>query len=82
MLNDWSSRDVQRGEDHPFAAFNAKNFATTISPWVVHLDALESYKVKSKPQNAADVLPYLNDDAGNVTWDISIRMVRDLHWSL
>lgn len=77
MLNDWSTRDVQRGEDHPFAAFNAKNFATTISPWVVHIDALEPYKVESKPQDAADVLSYLKDDVGKGTWDISIRMVRD-----
>lgn len=77
MLNDWSTRDVQRGEDHPFAAFNAKNFASTISPWVVHINALEPYKVNSQPQDAAEMLSYLKDDAEKPTYDISIRMVRD-----
>ena len=77
MLNDWSARDIQRPEDHPFAAFNAKNFASTVSPWVVTLDALEPYRVKGKAQEVGDVLPHLKEDDADgkgSTWDVSIRM--------
>lgn len=44
-VNDWSARDIQKWEYQPLGPFNAKNFATTISPWVVTLDALEPYRV-------------------------------------
>ncbi len=45
IVNDWSARDIQKWEYQPLGPFNAKNFATTISPWVVTLDALEPYRV-------------------------------------
>ncbi|KAK5214101.1 hypothetical protein LTR41_000293 [Exophiala xenobiotica] len=61
-------------EDHPFAAFNAKSFASTISPWVVSLDALETYRTKAAPQDPSDLLPYLTDSRALSTFDISINM--------
>jgi fumarylacetoacetase len=67
------ARDIQRGEDFPFAAFNAKNFATTISPWVVTLDALEPYRIKPQSRVEDDVLPYLQDPEDS-TYNIPIRM--------
>ena len=45
LLNDWSARDIQWWEAQPLGPFLAKNFATTISPWVVTLDALEPFRV-------------------------------------
>lgn len=44
LMNDWSARDVQAWEAQPLGPFNGKNFATTISPWVVTLDALEPFR--------------------------------------
>jgi fumarylacetoacetase len=68
------ARDIQKFEDHPFAAFNAKSFATTISPWVVTLDALAPFKVKPQAQDPLDIPPYLTDTEPNGTYDISINM--------
>lgn len=45
LMNDWSVRDVQAWEYVPLGPFNSENFATTISPWVVLADALESFKI-------------------------------------
>jgi fumarylacetoacetase len=72
------ARDIQKFEDHPFAAFNAKNFASTVSPWVVTLDALQPFKVEPKPQDPLEVPPYLADPEEKGTYDISINMA----WSL
>lgn len=46
LLNDWSARDIQMWEYVPLGPFNAKNFATTISPWIITREALEPFKVK------------------------------------
>lgn len=46
LLNDWSARDIQRMEATPLGPFNGKNFCTTISPWIVTPDALESHRTK------------------------------------
>jgi len=64
LLNDWSARDVQTWEYQPLGPFLAKNFATTISPWVVTLDALEPYRAPAYARAAADPrpLPYLASD--------------------
>ncbi|OAX34474.1 Fumarylacetoacetase [Rhizopogon vinicolor AM-OR11-026] len=70
LLNDWSARDIQGPETLPFGAFNAKNFASTISPWVVTLDALEPFKV---PHDIRKVPSYLADK-GDMTYDISVSM--------
>lgn len=58
LFNDWSARDVQQWEYVPLGPFLAKNFASTISPWLVTLDALEPFRVNGPEQNPA-VLPYL-----------------------
>lgn len=47
LLNDWSARDIQRAEAGLMGPLNGKNFATTISPWIVPLEALEPYRTTS-----------------------------------
>ncbi|MDP7029782.1 MAG: fumarylacetoacetase [Phycisphaerales bacterium] len=59
ILNDWSARDVQKWEYQPLGPFNAKNFASTISPWVVTMEALEPYRSHG-PARAADDPPLLD----------------------
>ncbi|MGH7604635.1 MAG: fumarylacetoacetase [Gemmatimonadaceae bacterium] len=65
LLNDWSARDLQTWEYQPLGPFLAKSFATTISPWVVTLDALEPFRCPAFARDAADPqpLPYLADPA-------------------
>jgi len=58
LLNDWSARDLQQWEYVPLGPFNAKSFATSISPWVVTLDALEPFRV-AQPVQQPEPLPYL-----------------------
>lgn len=58
LVNDWSARDIQRWEYRPLGPFLAKNFATSISPWVVPLAALESFRVPGPAQEPSP-LPYL-----------------------
>ena len=58
LFNDWSARDIQKWEYVPLGPFLAKNFISTMSPWVVTLDALEPFKVQGPAQDPA-VLPYL-----------------------
>jgi fumarylacetoacetase len=64
LVNDWSARDVQAWEYQPLGPFLAKNFATTISPWVVTLEALEPFRVPAwrRPQGDPPPLPYLWSD--------------------
>jgi len=66
LLNDWSARDVQAWEYQPLGPFLAKNFATTVSPWVVTMEALAPFRVPAYTRPAGDPppLPYL--DGG---WD-------------
>lgn len=65
LLNDWSARDVQRWEYQPLGPFLAKNFATTVSPWVITADALEPFRVPRTPRPEGDPppLPYLDAPA-------------------
>jgi fumarylacetoacetase len=64
LVNDWSARDIQAWEYQPLGPFLAKNFATTISPWVVTLDALEPFRVPAFQREAGDPqpLPYLSSE--------------------
>jgi fumarylacetoacetase len=63
LVNDWSARDVQAWEYQPLGPFLAKNFATTISPWIVTLDALAPFRGPfERPAGDPDPLPYLRDD--------------------
>ena len=54
LMNDWSARDIQKWEYQPLGPFNAKNFATTVSPWIVTLDALEPFMVDGPPRTEDD----------------------------
>src|SRR5205807_5143868 len=58
LLNDWSARDIQRWEYVPLGPFLGKSFATSISPWIVTMDALEPFRVAGPAQDPP-VLPYL-----------------------
>ena len=62
LLNDWSARDIQSWEYQPLGPFLAKNFATSVSPWVVTMDALAPFRVPSfdRPAGDPDPLPYLH----------------------
>ena len=66
LLNDWSARDLQKWEYQPLGPFLAKSFATTISPWVVTLEALAPFRVPAFARPAGDPqpLPYLARRAG------------------
>jgi fumarylacetoacetase len=63
LLVDWSARDIQAWEYQPLGPFLAKSFATTISPWVVTLEALEPFRCPAfaRPEGDPGPLPYLND---------------------
>ena len=78
LLNDWSARDIQAWEYQPLGPFLAKSFATTISPWVVTLDALEPYRTPAFARPAGDPapLPYLTDAADQTQggYAIEVRM--------
>ena len=58
LVNDWSARDIQAWEYQPLGPFLAKSFATSISPWIVTLDALEPFRV-AEPERDPEPLPYL-----------------------
>ncbi|MBX3037685.1 MAG: fumarylacetoacetase [Anaerolineales bacterium] len=72
LLNDWSARDIQAWEYVPLGPFLAKNFATSISPWVVTMDALESFRVPTPKQDPTP-LPYLKFDSATGL-DISLEV--------
>ena len=72
LLNDWSARDIQKLEYVPLGPFNGKNFATSISPWIITTDALEPFKVEGEKQ-IPDVLPYLKFE-GKKNFDINIEV--------
>lgn len=71
LLNDWSVRDIQAWEYVPLGPFNSKNFLTTISPWIVTLDALEAFKAPLPPQDPAP-LPYLTEQ-NHSSYDIVLE---------
>jgi fumarylacetoacetase len=64
ILNDWSARDIQAWEGQPLGPFQAKVFATTISPWIVTREALEPFRVAT-PDRVKPLLPYLNEATPN-----------------
>jgi fumarylacetoacetase len=72
LLNDWSARDIQAWEYVPLGPFLGKNFASSISAWIVTLDALEPFSVESPEQNPK-VLPYLEFD-GKKAYDIQLQV--------
>lgn len=78
LVNDWSARDIQSWEYQPLGPFLGKSFGTTISPWVVTLDALEPYRVPVAPRPEGDPkpLPYLfsEDDQKRGAFDIQLEV--------
>lgn len=73
LFNDWSARDIQKWEYVPLGPFLAKNFSSTISPWVVTLDALEPFRTKGYTQEPK-VLPYL-EYKGDKNIDINLEVL-------
>ncbi len=79
LLNDWSARDIQAWEYQPLGPFLSKNFATTISPWIVTLEALAPYRVPfERPAADPQPLPYLDSEANRREGSFDIRLQVDL----
>jgi fumarylacetoacetase len=75
LLNDWSARDVQAWEYQPLGPFLAKNFATTVSPWVVTLEALAPFRAPwVRPADAPPPLAYLDDAAQRRAGAIDVQL--------
>jgi fumarylacetoacetase len=75
LLNDWSARDIQQWEYVPLGPFNAKGFATTISPWIVTLDALEPFRTATPVQDPQplEYLRHEGDHAFDIELAVSLR---------
>jgi len=81
LLNDWSARDIQTWESQPLGPFLSKNFATSISPWVITLEALEPFRCPPPARPAGDpaLLPHLTavgDTAFRITLEVWLRSAR------
>ncbi|MEM9084165.1 MAG: fumarylacetoacetate hydrolase family protein, partial [Planctomycetota bacterium] len=76
LVNDWSARDIQKWEYQPLGPFLAKNFATSISPWVVTADALLPYRCNAETRAEGDPQPldYLLDDGDQTTGGVDITL--------
>src|SRR5207245_1674143 len=76
LLNDWSARDIQGWEYQPLGPFLSKSFATTVSPWVVTLEALAPFRVPGAPRPPGDPapLPYLSAEADRVAGGIGLTV--------
>jgi fumarylacetoacetase len=75
LLNDWSARDVQAWEYQPLGPFLSKNFATTVSPWVVSIEALAPFRASfARPDDDPKPLPYLTSQANSDYGAINITL--------
>jgi fumarylacetoacetase len=78
LLNDWSARDIQAWEYQPLGPFLAKNFATSVSPWVVTVDALAPFRAPAleRPRDDPPPLPYLDspDDRAGGAFDVTLEV--------
>ncbi len=75
LLNDWSARDIQAWEYQPLGPFLAKSFATTVSPWIVTLDALAPYRMAwTRPEGDPQPLSYLDSPANRATGAIDLQL--------
>jgi fumarylacetoacetase len=75
LLNDWSARDIQGWEYQPLGPFLSKNFATTLSPWIVTLEALAPYRLPfTRPDGDPQPLPYLDSAANRAAGSLEIRL--------
>lgn len=73
LMNDWSARDIQAWEYVPLGPFNAKNFGTTISAWVVLAETLEPFLAKGL-ENDSELLPYLREKKTKNVYDIKLQV--------
>lgn len=76
LVNDWSARDIQKWEYVPLGPFLAKNWATSVSPWIVTLDALEPFKTEG-PDQDPEPLPYLQSDEGWYDIELEVYLQAD-----
>ena len=75
LLNDWSARDIQAWEYQPLGPFLSKNFATTISPWIVTLEALAPYRAAfTRPEGDPPPLPYLETPENRAQGAIDVQL--------
>ncbi|MBS0500835.1 MAG: fumarylacetoacetase [Burkholderiaceae bacterium] len=75
LLNDWSARDIQAWEYQPLGPFLSKNFATTVSPWVVTMEALAPYRVPfTRPADDPQPLPYLASSGHSAAGGFDIQL--------
>jgi fumarylacetoacetase len=76
LLNDWSARDIQAWEYQPLGPFLAKNFLTSVSPWVVTAEALAPFRTAMSPRPPGDPasLPYLDDPHGATSGALGIEL--------
>lgn len=72
LMNDWSARDIQKWESAPLGPFLSKNFATSISPWIITMDALEPFRTKGPKQDPSP-FPYLQLN-GKHNYDIHLEV--------
>ncbi|QYY28971.1 MULTISPECIES: fumarylacetoacetase [Cupriavidus] len=72
LLNDWSARDIQQWEYVPLGPFNSKGFGTSISPWIVTMEALEPFR-RDNPEQSPQPLPYLQQQSKNA-YDIALEV--------
>ncbi|WP_455287921.1 fumarylacetoacetase [Cupriavidus necator] len=72
LLNDWSARDIQQWEYVPLGPFNSKGFGTSISPWVVTMEALEPFR-RDNPEQSPQPLQYLQQQGQNA-YDIALEV--------
>ena len=79
LVNDWSARDIQRWEYQPLGPFLAKSFATTISPWIVTMEALAPFRIHASPRPPEDPspLPYLtsSEDQQSGGFDLELEVL-------
>lgn len=73
IFNDWSARDIQKWEYVPLGPFLSKNFASSVSPWIVTIEALESFKTGG-PEQDPEVLPYLKYE-GKKNYDVELEVI-------
>jgi fumarylacetoacetase len=76
LVNDWSARDIQTWEYQPLGPFLAKNFATTVSPWIVTLDALAPFRAPAfaRPEGDPAPLPYLTSDENERAGGVDVTL--------
>jgi fumarylacetoacetase len=80
LLNDWSAREIQAWEYQPLGPFLAKNFATTISPWIVTMEALAPFRLPwTRPEGDPEPLPYLDAPSVRTHGALDVELQAALH---